>query len=202
MALRSFMSSAPSGSSSRRTLGCRTSARQRDALLHAARELGRLGGLTARQVHELERLGGTAPALVLADLALLEAVGDVVQHRHVREQRVLLEDRVDVALVRRDADGGAPVDLDLALGRLLEAGDQAQRGGPAAARRPEQGEELAVEHVEMDAVDRDDVLAEALRDPRQPHDRLAAPHCGATLHIGQHDCSTRTTTPATRSGSA
>ena len=39
----------------------------------------------------------------LRDAAHPRAVRDVLQHRHVREQRVVLEDRVDVALVRRHA---------------------------------------------------------------------------------------------------
>ena len=111
-------------------------ARERDALLHAAGELRGLGLLATGQVHQLERLAGLLVALLLADLALLEPVGDVVEHGHVREQRVGLEDRVDVALVRRDADGGAAVDLDLALGRLVEAGDHPQRRRLAAARGP------------------------------------------------------------------
>ena len=80
---------------------------ERDALLHAARELRGLGLLAPGEAHQLERLVGLLVALLLADLALLEAVGDVVEHGHVREQRVGLEDRVDVALVRRDADRGA-----------------------------------------------------------------------------------------------
>ena len=53
---------------------------ERDALLHAARELRRLGLLAAGEADELERLGRLAVALLLADLALLEAVGDVVEH--------------------------------------------------------------------------------------------------------------------------
>ena len=40
-------------------------------------------------------------ALVLGDLLHPEAVLDVLGHRHVREQRVVLEHRVHVALVRR-----------------------------------------------------------------------------------------------------
>jgi hypothetical protein len=49
---------------------------------------------------------------------------------------VVLEDGVDVAPVRRRADRVLAADQDLALVRLLEAGDQPQRRGLAAARRP------------------------------------------------------------------
>ena len=153
---------------------------ERDALLHAARELRRLGRLAPGEADELERLRRLAVALLLADLALLEPVRDVVEHRHVREQRVGLEDRVDVALVRGDADGGAAADLDLALGRLVEAGDHPQRRGLAAAGRAEQREELARLHLEVDVVDRDQVTV-ALGDPTQD-DVWIAPR----LHWGGH----------------
>ena len=82
-----------------------------------------------------------------------EAVGDVLADRHMRKERVVLEHRVDVALVGRHAFGGLAEDLDVALVGLLEAGDQAQAGGLARARRPEHGEELAFGDVERDAID-------------------------------------------------
>ena len=52
---------------------------------------------------------------------------------------------------------------DRAVGRVLEPGDHPQRGRLAAARRPEQHEELLVGDVEGQVVDGDDV-AEPLRD--------------------------------------
>ena len=167
-------------------------ARERDALLHAARELRRLGLLAAREPHQLERLGRLAPALGLVHLALLQAVGDVVEHRHVREQRVLLEDRVDVALVRRDADGRAAADLDLARRRLVEAGDHAQRRGLPAARRAEQREELPGTHLEVDVVDRDQV-PECLGDAAQ-HDVWSDPslHVARTIQNAHRGCPVRT----------
>jgi hypothetical protein len=79
----------------------------------------------------------------------------------VGEQRVLLEDHVDVAPVGRDPDHVAAVEQDLAAGRLLEAGDHPQGGGLAAARGPEQGEELALGDAQVDAVDGLDLVAAA-----------------------------------------
>ena len=81
----------------------------------------------------------------------------------MREQRVVLEDRVDVALVRRDAGDRRAGEQDLAFGRLLEAGDHPQRRGLAAARRPEQARELAARDAQVHVVDGHDV-AEPLRD--------------------------------------
>jgi hypothetical protein len=110
----------------------------------------------------------------------------------VREQRVGLEDRVDVALVRRDADGGAAVDLDLALGRLVEAGDHAQRRRLAAAGRAEQRQELAGLHLEVDGVDSDEI-AEPLRDTAQ-RDVWTSPvvHQGRNIQKAQRGCPVRT----------
>ena len=80
------------------------------------------------------------------------AEGDVVGDRHVREQGVVLEDRVHVAPVGRDLGDVLALEADLPRRRLLEAGDHAQGGGLATARRPEQGEELAALDGDVDAV--------------------------------------------------
>ena len=101
--LRSFRSSAPSGSSSSRTRGWFTSARaERDPLLLAARELPRLPLREACEADELEHLGDASLELALRDALPLEPEADVVLDRHVREERIALEDGVDVALVRRE----------------------------------------------------------------------------------------------------
>ena len=71
----------------------------------------------------------------------------------MREQRVVLEDGVDVAPIGRDAVGALAENLDVAGGRLLEAGDQAKAGRLARAGRAEHGEELARPDVEVDGVD-------------------------------------------------
>ena len=54
---------------------------------------------------------------------------------HVREQRVVLEDRVHVALVRRHALHRVAGDADLALVGLLEPREHAERRGLAASGR-------------------------------------------------------------------
>jgi hypothetical protein len=99
---------------------------ERDALLLAAGEHRGPVLLPAGHLHQLERFPRLGLALRLADLALLEPIGHVVQHGHMREQRVLLKDGVDLALVGRRADRVGATDQDLALVRLLEAGNQPQ----------------------------------------------------------------------------
>ena len=96
---------------------------------------------------------GLGLALVLGNALDPQAVGDVLADRHMRKERVVLEHGVDVALVGRHAFGGLAENLDMPLVRLLEAGNEAQAGGLAGARRPEHGEELAFGDVEGDAVD-------------------------------------------------
>ena len=81
------------------------------------------------------------------------------------EERVALKDGVGRALVRRQPGDVVAVDQDLALVRLLEAGDHPQRRRLAAAARAEHREELALGDVEVDVVDGGEV-AEALDDGR------------------------------------
>ncbi len=143
-------------------------ARERDALLLAARELARLALLVARELHQRERLGDRLGALALRDLLVLEPEGDVVGHVEVREERVALEHGVDVAAVRRRLRDVLAVEQDAPAGRPLEARDHAQRRRLAAAGGPDHGEELARRHVHVDAVDRDDVGAERLDELLEP----------------------------------
>jgi hypothetical protein len=69
----------------------------------------------------------------------------------VWEQGVVLEHRVDVALVRRREGHVVAVEQDAPLGRLLESGDHPQRRRLAAAGRSQHREELAARHLQVDA---------------------------------------------------
>jgi hypothetical protein len=159
--LRSLASSAPSGSSSRRTLGFRIRARASDALLLAAGQLVRAALGELRHLHELERITDPLGGLLFRGLLVLEPEGDVLLDGEVREERVVLEDRVHVALVRRGLGHVDLVEEDLALGRALEARDHAQGGRFAAARWAEEREELARRHLQVDPGDGGE-LTEAL----------------------------------------
>ena len=133
-------------------------------MLLAARALARLPRLVARQAHDLERLAGPPLAGAAVDAPLLQPVGDVLEHRQVREERVGLEDRVDVALVRRPRAHVLAAEQERALVGVLEPGDQAQGRRLAAAGRTEQREKLTVPDAEAEVVHRGDV-AVALRHP-------------------------------------
>ena len=90
----------------------------------------------------------------------------------VGKQRVMLEHRVDVALVRRHPRDVGTLQPDGALGRGLEAGDHPQGGRLAAARRTEHGEELARTDGEVGFVD-GHVVGETLGDVVDLNDRAA-----------------------------
>jgi hypothetical protein len=79
----------------------------------------------------------------------------------VRPEGVVLEDHADVALVGRQPAHHPVAETDLAGVGLIEAGEEAEEGGLAAAGGPEQGEQLAIGDGQLGAVDRGD-LAEAL----------------------------------------
>ena len=89
-------------------------ARERDALALAARELDRLAAAVALEPHRRQHLLDRAAALGRFDALHAQAVLDVLDHGHVREERVVLEDGVDVALVRRPRRDVLAAELDLA----------------------------------------------------------------------------------------
>ena len=97
-----------------------------------------------------------------ADLRLQREF-EVLAHRVARIERILLQHQRHVALGRAPVGDVDAVDEYLALGRLLQAGDQAQRRRLAGAGLAEQHEELAVGDVEIEPVKRR-VAAECLRD--------------------------------------
>ncbi|MOA15004.1 hypothetical protein D3C78_1351410 [compost metagenome] len=72
----------------------------------------------------------------------LQAEGDVLRHRHVREQGVALEHGVDRAAEGRESLHRLAVEADAAGGGLFESGNEAQQGGLATAGGAEEGEEF------------------------------------------------------------
>src|SRR5215203_4442101 len=65
----------------------------------------------------------------------LQAVGDVVGHAHVRVQGIGLEHHGDVAVLGGQGVDHPVADLHGARSNVLQAGDHAQGGALAAARR-------------------------------------------------------------------
>ena len=141
-----------------------------DALHLAARQPGRRIGQLGVDAQQLGN--GANPPL---DLVLRQAAGgraqrerQVVEHREVGIERVLLKDEGDVAGRRRCRGHVMAGDGDSAGIGPLEPGDQPQGGGLAGPGRAEQHDELAVADRQAEIADRDD-LAEPLGDPVEYH---------------------------------
>ena len=132
---------------------------QCDALTLPARQLRRPPRCLIGEAHQVEGVGSASAALGLRDASDLHAVLDVLRHRHVRKQCVLLEHGVDVPEA-----GGQPGDVhaaepDDAGGGLFESGDHAQHGGLARPRRAQDGEEFTIVDGQVGVVHRDYVSA-------------------------------------------
>ena len=127
---------------------------------------GELAGLAVEQLREPENARRIGHALLdhgLGRAQVLEPIGHVLPHGHVRVERVVLEDHGDVALGGLQVVDPPLADMDVAGGRRLQPGDDPQQGGLAAARRPEDDEKLAVGDLDRDLL-QDLDAAEALDD--------------------------------------
>ena len=163
---RSFLSSAASGSSSSKSLGRLTRLRASATRWRWPPEswcgLRRVSG---KELHQSQNLLHPRRDLGPGHPVLAEAEGDVAGNGHVGKERVRLEHHVDRPPIGRQRGEVHAVEQEGAGVRRLEARENAKQRGLAAARRAEQGEELALLDVERDIVDRDnatEALADAL----------------------------------------
>src|ERR1019366_6521514 len=122
------------------------------ALAPAARELARVALQVLHQPQDIRRHLDALAHFCAAFAGEFHGEGHVVEHGHMRVERVILEHHGDVALLRRHLVDHAPADLDLAARYFLQAGDHAQQRGLAAARRADQHAELAVLDLDVYAV--------------------------------------------------
>ena len=127
-------------------------AAHRHPLPLAAGELARKALEVRVEVQDLRRVRDALLHDLGVRLAQLQAERHVLGDGHVRIQRVALEHHRDVAVLGLDVVDDLAVDGDRAGGDLLESRQHAQQRRLAAARRPDQHDELAVLDVEADAV--------------------------------------------------
>ena len=106
--------------------------RKRDTLPLPAREVGRVSPGEPAQLHKIQQLFD-APA----DLRFIQpmsagsraqAEGDVLEYSHMPEQRIMLEDKADMALADGTGECILPVKSHLAVVRPFEPRDDAQQG--------------------------------------------------------------------------
>ncbi len=118
----------------------------RDPLHLAA---GKLGRLALQEMADAQHFGGFAYAAL--DLVFRRAAhrraqrkGQVVVDRHGRIERILLEDKGNIALGGRSRVDRLAVEEDAPLILFFQPSDHAQRSGFARAGGPQEHEELAV----------------------------------------------------------
>src|SRR5690625_4390470 len=138
------------------------------------------------KLDQFQRLRDPAADFRARHPILLQPESDIALHAHVRKERVGLEHHVDRPLVGRRLGHIHPVQVDLARGRPLEAGEHAQKGGLAAPGPAEETEELLAVDVERHPIHRREI-AEALHNPLDPEKgRLfrRGPGCHAAAAAG------------------
>src|SRR5262249_18476475 len=106
---------------------------ERHTLLLAPAQLHWAAPLEADKSDQADERGDAPPDLVAACPPDARAIGDVLLHRHVRKQRIILKQEADIALVGAMPPHLDAADLEAPRGWMLEARDHAQRRGLAAA---------------------------------------------------------------------
>ncbi len=109
-------------------------ARQRDALLLAARKLTREPLSKSPHMNEIQHLIHPRRDFFAQPVVGLKSVGNVLPHGHVREQRIVLEHNADAAAVRRQVIDRCLIEQHAPLPLADEAGHDAKERGFSTAR--------------------------------------------------------------------
>src|ERR1041385_1455891 len=154
-------------------------ARQRDALLHAARQVCWPHQLDTRKAHELERPRHALVDLLLAHLVaevLLEAVRDVVPHVERVEESAALEEHGDALPEHAELLGPhfrhfVAVELDRARVRLQEADEHLQHDAFADSGTADDRQRRTAGYLQIEAVV-DDLRAKGFADAAEANERF------------------------------
>ena len=125
-------------------------ARKADALLHAARQLFRIGALKPVETDDVDRLDGAAAAFGRRDALRLEAQFDIAEHGQPGKQRKALEHHRDAA--HRPSDRLAAV-FDMPQAWRQQPGEDAQKGRFSGARFAEHRDDLTLMQGEVDILE-------------------------------------------------
>ena len=176
-----------------------------DALALTAAQLAWLAIEQRRDFQHRRCLGDLARDLLRRGADVAQAERHVLPHRHVRIEGVVLEHHRDAAVAWPHRVDARVSEMDLAGARRLEAGDHAQQGRFAAARRAQEDGELARRDFQRQVAN-DLHMAESLGDLPQAQVGHALPprSTGAILATTAPPFCTRTTAhyqrgPASRS---
>ncbi len=125
---------------------------ERHALLLAARQFARIMLRLVGQMHQLQRFPGESFDFVRRAVRHLEREGDVLRHRHVREQGVALEHGMNRTPLRRCGCEILAIQENLSAVGQVETCDQAQQCSLATAGGAEQGKEFPGLDAEVDVI--------------------------------------------------
>ena len=129
---------------------------QGDALALAARQLVRKAVRHVAELHPLQQGCHTGLDLALGRAAGAgphpQAEGHVLEHAHLRKQRVVLEDKAHLPIPHIGVGGVKAVQQHRACIGHVQPGDDAQQRGLARARWPEQRHQLTVGDVQVQVV--------------------------------------------------
>ncbi len=125
----------------------RHGAGQRHALALAAGKLRRIAFFQPAQLHEIKKLQRTAANFrrgwARPTGANLQPETDIIRHRHMAEQRIMLEDKTDITLLHALLRGIFIPEEDHAFGWRFQPRNQAQKRGLARTRWSKQGNQFA-----------------------------------------------------------
>ena len=134
----------------------RQGARQRHALFLTTGQLRRIAIRQVSQLHHLQQFGhfgfNRRGVGSFAARQHGQAKGDVIEHRHMAEQRIVLEDEAHFTVAGvHPADVGT-VEADMTAGLMLQTGDNSQQGGFSGARGPQQRNHLSGRDIQRDII--------------------------------------------------
>ena len=131
------------------------------ALLLATGQLFWLAVHQFFNLHQLRRFQRHVGHLLVGELVLARPVfqreSNILPYRQMGIQGVILEHQPHAPVLRRQVGDVVVAEEDTAGGRLLQSGEQVQRGGLAAARRAEQTQQHAVGDLKGEVVHGDHV---------------------------------------------
>src|SRR4029453_13321540 len=152
--------------------------RERNPLPLTTGELIRIAVPEPRELHELEEILHTSALLGLRLLADRQPERDVLRHRHVAEQREVLEDEADPPFLDGFEGVPPPPHPDPARRGFLQAGDHPEHGALAGAARSEERGDAARLGRERDHLHRLEP-PEALPEVRHADRRAGHLVCGS-----------------------
>ena len=129
------------------------SASQSHPLALSAREFPGVALRQIAQVHQSQSRGHALGTFGLGHGAHLQAKTHILGHRHVGKQRIALKHNAQAARVRGFVGDVLAIQKNVTFAGFYKAGHHLQRGGFAAARRPQQGDELAFFNAQVHLVD-------------------------------------------------